>query len=222
MVWIMSVVVGATVTRRVARHLCTHRGRCQSEQDEPVPLVERGASHSTTSPKVLVSFSLYVAYADRPCTRSIAACRRSSIARAVRCCICCVSVGAVCDGGGVRCCGVCCSGMVFWGDEKSSCSVALRMQTLCCTLSPSVHGTNPRTTPQEIFCNQQPACFTAAFGSKAPHTALVPEQQRAMPVRIVVKPTAGGNKIDKEVEPEWTIQEVKQALAEQVSAGSSI
>lgn len=42
-----------------------------------------------------------------------------------------------------------------------------------------------------------------------------------MPVRIVVKPTAGGNKIDKEVEPEWIIQEVKEALAEQVSAGSS-
>jgi hypothetical protein len=39
-----------------------------------------------------------------------------------------------------------------------------------------------------------------------------------MGIKIVVKPTAGGNKIDKEVEPEWTIQEVKEALAEQVSA----
>jgi ubiquilin len=38
-----------------------------------------------------------------------------------------------------------------------------------------------------------------------------------MPVKIVVKPTAGGNKIEKEVEPEATIFEVKEQLAEQAN-----
>lgn len=38
-----------------------------------------------------------------------------------------------------------------------------------------------------------------------------------MPVKIAVKPTAGGQKIEEEVEPEWTIQEVKEHLAEQAS-----
>lgn len=38
-----------------------------------------------------------------------------------------------------------------------------------------------------------------------------------MRVKIVVKPTAGGSKIEKECETEWTIQEVKEALADQAS-----
>lgn len=43
----------------------------------PVPLVKRGASHSTTTPNVLVSFSLYVAYADRLDTLSMHSLRLS-------------------------------------------------------------------------------------------------------------------------------------------------
>jgi len=36
-------------------------------------------------------------------------------------------------------------------------------------------------------------------------------------IRIVVKPTAGGNKIDKEVDTSCTILEVKEQLADQAN-----
>lgn len=38
-----------------------------------------------------------------------------------------------------------------------------------------------------------------------------------MRIKIVVKPTAGGNKIEKEIETEFTIEEVKTALADDCS-----